>query len=711
MVPPSSATPQRGRTARQAEQAERSHHRAGGALAELRHVEAELETVRQAHYAANDSLHQAQGRWPRRRLKSRRLEERIRYAVDGRAARRAAHGPGTDAERAVGRPPRQAEERSWRPSPRTAERRRRGGRGCWPRRPRSRPGGRARAGRRVARAPRRRPNEQRARWGRCSSRSRCWRPTAATSTSSRASCAAGASAWRPRSPAWRRRTMAPLADLRAARLPQADERLAEADARLHELQEQVPQLDDERRQRSRRWHAESAKQAGYRGPPGGAEAPAGEGADRTTLKPWLAAHGLDRRLAGPVDAVHIETGWEPRSRGGAARAPERAGGRPHRPVRARFARSAAGRLAFYTLPQRRSPSTHQHAAAPVRPAAPGLRRQAFERRCSTTGSKASTPPPTWTRRWRSAPQLTHGEVIMTRDGHAVSPVRGDLLRARPEQAGMLARAQEIENLSARRGQALIADDARTALVRLDAAYTDAVQRAWPACGASRQIADHARTSCRSSCCSLSSRPRRPACAAAARPGAGRDDAQLSALDERRATGEARFEELDLQLADTQERHAELDDAVIAAERRLADAREQLRAPERQARRRNSRRARWRRVAASCSARSRPRSSQMASNARPASSWSWSWARLRRRRAGRPADALAPLKLEREQALARATQRVRRPVRQAAPPPTSSAWVRAQPGPAARAHHRAAARAAGRAAGRRAVPEQLQRRPT
>jgi chromosome segregation protein len=30
--------------------------------------------------------------------------------------------------------------------------------------------------------------------------------------------------------------------------------------------------------------------------------------------------------------------------------------------------------------------------------------------------------------------------------------------------------------------------------------------------------------------------------------------------ERRATGEARFEELDMQLADTQERHAELDEA-------------------------------------------------------------------------------------------------------------------------------------------------------
>jgi chromosome segregation protein len=60
------------------------------------------------------------------------------------------------------------------------------------------------------------------------------------------------------------------------------------------------------------------------------------------------------------------------------------------------------------------------------------------------------------------------------------------------------------------------------------------------------------------------------------------DAGLEALQDKRAIGEARFEELDLQLATEQERHAELDDAVIQAERQLAEAREQLRAMEREA---------------------------------------------------------------------------------------------------------------------------------
>src|SRR5512137_2903745 len=53
-------------------------------LAELRHVEAELETVRQAHYAASDALHEKQGALAEASLEVSRLEERIRYVVEGR---------------------------------------------------------------------------------------------------------------------------------------------------------------------------------------------------------------------------------------------------------------------------------------------------------------------------------------------------------------------------------------------------------------------------------------------------------------------------------------------------------------------------------------------------------------------------------------------------------------------------------------------------
>ena len=53
-------------------------------VAELRHVEAELEALRQAHYAANDDMHTAQGQLAEASLEVSRLEERIRYVVEGR---------------------------------------------------------------------------------------------------------------------------------------------------------------------------------------------------------------------------------------------------------------------------------------------------------------------------------------------------------------------------------------------------------------------------------------------------------------------------------------------------------------------------------------------------------------------------------------------------------------------------------------------------
>jgi chromosome segregation protein len=61
-----------------------ANHALQARLAELRHVEAELETVRQAHYAAGDALHGAQGELAAASLEVSRLEERIRYVVEGR---------------------------------------------------------------------------------------------------------------------------------------------------------------------------------------------------------------------------------------------------------------------------------------------------------------------------------------------------------------------------------------------------------------------------------------------------------------------------------------------------------------------------------------------------------------------------------------------------------------------------------------------------
>jgi chromosome segregation ATPase len=74
-------------------------------------------------------------------------------------------------------------------------------------------------------------------------------------------------------------------------------------------------------------------------------------------------------------------------------------------------------------------------------------------------------------------KLKSGEVIYTPQGHAVTGHSVSFYAQDSEQAGLLARQQEIENLEKQlRAQTLIAEEARSALVRAEAAYTDASQR-------------------------------------------------------------------------------------------------------------------------------------------------------------------------------------------------------------------------------------------
>jgi chromosome segregation protein len=180
-------------------------------------------------------------------------------------------------------------------------------------------------------------------------------------------------------------------------------------------------------------------------------------------------------------------------------------------------------------------------------------------------------------------KLQPGEMIFVKSGHAVGRYSVSFYAPDSEQAGLLARAQEIENLEKQlKAQALICDESRLALVRAEAAYADASQRLAivrreAAESQSRahelqvetlrltQLAEQARVRSEQIVGDLAE-----------------IDTLLGDLQERRVTAEARFEELDMQLADSQERHAQLDERVLAAERKLSESREQQRSLERQA---------------------------------------------------------------------------------------------------------------------------------
>ncbi|MEP6874045.1 MAG: chromosome segregation protein SMC, partial [Burkholderiales bacterium] len=542
--------------------------------AELRHGEAELETVRQAHYAASDELHAHQGSLAEAALEVSRLEERIRYVVEGRArveqrlielkaqsehwAERETEAQ-TELEQIAGQIATadeqgevlaaQAEEHAGN-LPNVED---------------------------AVRAAQNLSNEQRSKVSAVQQQIQVLAAESRNVEDQRRQF----NARRDKLVAEKGQLAAPDAEALAELKKQfdaAEEAQGVADGRLHELGEQVPALDDARRVKQDAVNAEGGKQADLSARLDALRALQEKVQTEGKLKPWLAKHGLEG-IKGLWTKIHIEAGWEPaleaalRERMGALEV-----GRLDT-VRAFAADAPPARLAFYTPPQAAIANTHQT-----------LSRLSELLRLNDAGMKALLND--WLEGVYTAAdidealaargKLTHGEVIMTRDGHAVSQFGVSFYAPDSEQAGMLARAQEIENLERQlRAQLLIAEESRSALIRAEAAYTEASQRLVTA----RREAGETQTRAHQlqvEWLRLSQQAEQTSTRRAQLDEELAElDAQLEELAERNATGEARFEELDMQLATTQERHAELDDAVIAAERRLAEARAQLSALERQ----------------------------------------------------------------------------------------------------------------------------------
>jgi chromosome segregation protein len=544
-------------------------------VAELRHVEAELESVRQAHYSASDSLHGAQGALAEAALEVSRLEERIRYVVDGRErtqARLAELGAQNDqwlgrrqqAEdelRTIDDQMAQAQEQSEQLAAQAEEQ-----------------ALRLPDSEELVRAAQSRANDQRAKVAEVQQQIQL---LAADSrhVDEQVRQLGGR---RERLHGEARGLVAPdaqrLAEQHAAAAA-AEQARELADGRLHELQEQMPLLDEQRRAQQGVANAEQSRQSDISARLAALRALQDKVQTEGKLKPWLARHGLDS-LQGLWTRVHIETGWETALEAALReRLNALAVGRIET-VRAFADDAPPARLAFYTLPGSAIANSHRT-----------LPRLSDLLRLGDAGLTALLND--WLEGVYTAASLdealaqrgalTHGEVIMTRDGHAVSPFAVAFYAPDSEQAGMLARAQEIESLERElRAQALIAEQARAALVRQDAAFTEASQRLVQL----RREAGEAQTRAHQLQVAWLQVNQQAEAATLRRDQLDAEladiDAQLEALQERRMTGEARFEELDMQLATTQERHAELEEAVFEADRRLADAREQLRMLERQA---------------------------------------------------------------------------------------------------------------------------------
>jgi len=548
-------------------------------MADLRHVEAELETIRQAHYAAGDEVNQAQGKLYEASAEVGKLETEIRFVVEGRQRaeqrlvqlqeqttqwQQRSEEATVELEQLVEQAA-SAEDQNMTLAAQVEDQ--------------------AMALpdlEEALRQAQQKANEQRGSVGQVQQQIQ----VLAAEQRSTEEQSRQLNQRRERLQTDRNA----LASPDEARLTQLQEQLAEAEAaaeeshaRLEDLQSQVPLLDEDRRHRQQVVNDESARLADLSARIEALKALQEKVRTDGKLKPWLSKHGMEG-LEGLWSRIHMESGWENalesalREKLGALEVSRLD------MVRAFASDAPPAKLSFFSAPSA--------ATSPARSGLPaGCRALADLLRVNDAGLAAllgdwlqgcyTAPNLDDAMAWRS--QMQHGEVLYVPAGHAVTAHSVSFYAQDSEQAGLLARAQEIENLEKQvRAQTLIAEESRTALVKAEAAYAEASQRLIGV----RQEATTTQTrahelqveTLRLSQLAEQTRAR----SQQIEGDMAEVDAQLEELQERRITAEARFEELDMQLADSQERHAQLDDRVIEAERKLAECREQQRSLERQA---------------------------------------------------------------------------------------------------------------------------------
>ena len=179
-------------------------------------------------------------------------------------------------------------------------------------------------------------------------------------------------------------------------------------------------------------------------------------------------------------------------------------------------------------------------------------------------------------------KLQPGEQLFIPQGHAVGLHSVHFYAQDSEQAGLLARAQEIENLEKQiRAQSLMVEEARSHLARAESAASQAASQ--------RSQLRHQSSEAQAKSHALNVdvlRLQQQAQQVRERQGqlateAGELQSQAATLEQKQQAAQAKFEELDLQLAQTQERHAQLQDASLAKEKEFQSLRETLQQTDKQ----------------------------------------------------------------------------------------------------------------------------------
>ncbi len=367
-------------------------------------------------------------------------------------------------------------------------------------------------------------------------------------------------------------------DALKTRLAESEALLEQARAQLDDLEQQSPQSDEARRQAQQACNQEAAKLTDLSARRDALQALQDKLKTDGRLMPWLQKHGLND-LQALWTRLHIEPGWESalesvmRERMQSLEVGQLEG------LQALAADAPPVKLSFHSRqPVSASASSHaqlKSLVSLVRVNEAHLQSllQVWLQGCWVADDLASA--------LRQRASLKPGELIVVPQGHTVTPQSLSFHAPDDQQSGLLARAQEIENLDKLiRAQALMSEESQAALVRAEAHHSRIQQQL----GGAREQANRAQSSQHQAQVEWVQMSQR------AEQTQARNDQiqseiqelsqQLEDLEARRMAHQEQFETLDMQLADSQERHAMLDEAVIQAEQQLQSLRNQLRDVER-----------------------------------------------------------------------------------------------------------------------------------
>ncbi len=363
-------------------------------------------------------------------------------------------------------------------------------------------------------------------------------------------------------------------------LAEQEEILRDAQERLAEAQDALPRLDGERRAAHERVQSESAQIHQLEARLAALRQLQENVQTEGKIQPWLDRHELGS-LPRLWKKLHVEAGWETaleavlRERLAALEVSNLDW------VKAFASDAPPAKLAFYAPPAAGQVSAAPSGLTPllslVRIDDAGLRAVLNE----WLGSTFVVDDLATALAQRG--QLPEGGTLVVKAGHMVTRVGVQLYAADSEQAGMLARQQEIENLGRQvRAQALLADEARAASVRAEAAHSQATQ----ALGELRQQAERATQRVHALQMDVlkltQAHERYTARSSQIREELEEIRAQIEEQRALRAESESNFEQHDAELAELQARFEDNQLAFEALDEQLASARSHARDLERAA---------------------------------------------------------------------------------------------------------------------------------